>query len=107
MIATPEVIGVWLRRNRGLRKFGVHVADRRDMDPSAIALEGLHQADAQLEQAAARIASFGASSDGNVDVVDLSAEFVALMTARMMFDANLATLKTAGEMQKSLIDVSG
>ena len=35
------------------------------------------------------------------------AEFVALMTAKMLFEANLATLKTTGEMQKSLIDVNG
>lgn len=77
------------------------------MDPSAIALQGLHQADMQLEQAAARIATAGAASDGNVDVVDLSAELVALMTAKMLFDANLATIKTADQMQKSLIDISG
>ena len=88
-------------------KLGVHVADGKYMDPSSIALQGLHQADLQLEQAASRIASAGAASDGNVDVVDLSAEFVALMTAKMLFEANLATLKTTGEMQKSLIDVNG
>ena len=76
------------------------------MDPSAIALEGLHQADLQLEQAAARIARAGAASDGNVDVVDLSIELVALMTAKMLFDANLKTIETADQMQESLINVS-
>jgi flagellar hook protein FlgE len=77
------------------------------MDPSSIALQGLQQADAQLEAAAARIASAGANSpDGaTLDVVDLSAEMVALMSAQNSFELNLATLKTADEMQKSLIDL--
>ena len=77
------------------------------MDPSAIALQGLQQADAQLETAVATIASAGATSpDGTpLDVVDLSAELVALMTAHNLFEANLATIKTADQMQKALIDI--
>ena len=78
------------------------------MDASSIALQGLQQADTQLDAAAAaRIASASANSpDGApVDVVDLSTEMVALMSARNLFDANLATLKTADQMQKSLIDL--
>jgi len=77
------------------------------MDPSAIALQALHQANAQLETAAARIASAGATSpDGTpIDVVDLIAELVALMTAQNLFEANLATLKTDNQMQKALIDI--
>ena len=60
----------------------------------------------QLESAAANFASIGAASpDGaNLDVVDLSAEMVALLSAQTLFEANLATLETAGQMQKSLID---
>jgi flagellar hook protein FlgE len=78
------------------------------MDPSSIALQGLQQADVQLETTAARIASAGSNSPdaGNLDVVDLSAEMIALMSARTMFDVNLATLKTADQMQKSLIDLT-
>jgi flagellar hook protein FlgE len=77
------------------------------MDPSSIALQALHQANAQLETAAAKIASAGATSpDGApVDIVDLSAELVALMTAQNLFEANLATLKTNDQMQKALIDI--
>jgi len=62
--------------------------------------------DIQLESAAANFASIGAASpDGaNLDVVDLSAEMVALLSAQTLFEANLATLETAGQMQKSLID---
>jgi len=77
------------------------------MDPSAIALQGLQQADAQLETAATRIANAGVTSpDGvPVDIVDLSAELVALMTAQNLFEANLATIKTDNQMQKALIDI--
>jgi flagellar hook protein FlgE len=77
------------------------------MDPSAIALQGLQQAEVQLETAASRIASAGAASpDGaNLDVVDLSSEMVALMSAQNQFAANLATLKTADQMQKALVDI--
>ena len=77
------------------------------MDTLAIALQGLEQANVQLNTAAARIAGAGAESfnGANLDVVDLSAEVVALMSAHNQFAANLATLKTADRMQKSLIDI--
>jgi flagellar hook protein FlgE len=83
------------------------IADSKDMDPSAIALQGLQQADAQLNTAAAGLASAGTSSpDGaNLDVVDLSAEMVALMSAQNMFQVNLATLNTADQMQTALLDI--
>lgn len=78
------------------------------MDPSSIALQGLHQADLQMDTAAARIAGENAPSAGgtNVDTVDLSAEMVALMAAQTLFDANLATLKTVDQMQKSVVDLT-
>jgi flagellar hook protein FlgE len=78
------------------------------MDPSSIAIQGLQQAGAQLETAAARIANAAANSaDGvNLDTVDLSTEIVALMSAQNLFDANLATIKTANQMQKALVDVT-
>ena len=76
------------------------------MDISAIALQGLDQAQASLEQAAIRIARFGADITGNSDIVDLSAEMVALMAAKNDFSVNLKVLKTAEEVQKSTIDVS-
>ena len=79
------------------------------MDPTSIALQGLQQADIQLESAATRIASADTISPDsvNLDVVDLSAEMVALMSAQTLFDINLATIKTADQMQKSLIDITG
>ncbi len=84
------------------------LVDNWSMDPSSIALQGLRQAEVQLNAAAASIASAGSSSpDGaNLDVVDLSAEMVALMSAQSAFEVNLATLKTADQMQKSLIDLT-
>ena len=77
------------------------------MDISSIALQGLEQAQARLEQAAAKIVAVGAeSSDGaNLDTVDISAEMVALMSAKNQFLLDLGTLKTADEIQKNLIDV--
>jgi Flagellar basal body rod FlgEFG protein C-terminal len=77
------------------------------MDISTIALQGLDQASAQLDAAASQIASAGASPDGaNLDTVDLSTQMVALMSAQNLFAANLATLKTAEQMQKSVIDLT-
>ncbi len=77
------------------------------MDPSAIAIQGLQQAEAQLETAAARIASAGSNApDGNLDTVDLSTELVALMSAQNLFEVNLATIKTADQMEKALVDIT-
>lgn len=92
--------------NAGL-KLQPRNADIHPMDPSAIALQGLQQANIQLEAAAVRIASAsGDSTDsGPVDVVSLSAEMVALMSARTQFDANVATLKAVDQMQRNLVDV--
>jgi flagellar hook protein FlgE len=78
------------------------------MDPSAIALQGLQQAELQLEKAAGGIASTEAQSSGggNVDVVDLSTEMVALMCAQILYEANLATLKTADQVEQNLVSLT-
>jgi flagellar hook protein FlgE len=78
------------------------------MDPSSIALQGLQQAEVQAETAAAAIAGAGAASanGSNPDVVDLSAEMVALISAQASFAANIATLETVDRMQKTLLDVT-
>jgi hypothetical protein len=112
-IAFSGVIPGWVRRSspdsrgkQGLKSKGL-AADQKDMDLSAIALQGLQQASTQLEQAATRIASFGASSaDGaSLDTVDLSAEMVAMLAPQEQASVNLQTLKTAGEVTHSMIDV--
>jgi flagellar hook protein FlgE len=78
------------------------------MDPSSIALQGLQQAEVQAETAAAAIVGAGAASanGSNPDVVDLSAEMVALISAQASFAANIATIETVDQMQKTLLDVT-
>jgi flagellar hook protein FlgE len=77
------------------------------MDLSAIALQSLEQGQVQLEKAAIRLANVGAeSADGaSLDTVDLSAEIVALMSAKTQFSVGLTILKTADEIQKNALDV--
>jgi flagellar hook protein FlgE len=82
------------------------------MDASAIALQGLQQAEYQLNNAAAGIASAagesgGTSNGGNVDVVDLSSEMVALMSAQTLYEANLSTLKTPDQVEQNLVNLTG
>lgn len=79
------------------------------MDASSIATHGLHQADLQLDDAAARIVSTGAaaSTGGNADVVDLSSAMGALLSAQGLYDANVATLKTADQMVQNLVNLIG
>ncbi|HLJ44453.1 MAG TPA: flagellar basal body rod C-terminal domain-containing protein [Bryobacteraceae bacterium] len=74
------------------------------------ALQGLSSAETQLNTAAEHIARApvsvtSAPSPG--DSVDLSAEMVALMESRQNFDANLATLRTGDEMQRTLLNMIG
>ncbi|MBZ5681575.1 MAG: hypothetical protein LAO24_15865 [Acidobacteriia bacterium] len=78
------------------------------MNLAAIALQGLEQAQVQLEAAATQLASAGAASSqqGELDTVDLSAQMVALMSAKNFYFVNLATLKTADQVQKTLIDLT-
>ncbi|MGA2097338.1 MAG: hypothetical protein ABSH39_13625 [Candidatus Acidiferrum sp.] len=76
------------------------------MDLSSIALQGLQQADNQLQNAATQIAENGANAPGgNVDSVDLSAAAVQLLAGKNDFAANIGTLKVADEVQKNLLDV--
>ena len=77
------------------------------MDLSSIALQGIDQAQGQLEAAAADIASAAALSPDAAtgDTVNLSAEVVALLSAKNQFSVNLATLKIANETQKSVVDL--
>jgi|HubBroStandDraft_1064217.scaffolds.fasta_scaffold47676_2 flagellar basal body rod protein FlgC len=78
------------------------------MAASAIALQGLQQAEVQLNTAASAIANAGASSGNGatLDIVSLSEEMVAMMSAQTSFSANLATLETTDQMQQNLLDVT-
>jgi len=82
-------------------------ADMNNMDLSAIVLQGLTQAEVQLNAAASTLATAGAvSPDGvNVDVANLSAEIVALNAAKTLVAVNLSALKTADQIQQSTINL--
>ena len=83
-------------------------ADIAGMDPSAIALQGLEMASAQLDAAAAAIAGASAASASQphpVDSVSLSEEMVALMSAQNLFATNVAVLKTADQTQANVLNV--
>lgn len=78
--------------------------DVSGIDLQSIAVQGIDLAQTQLEAAASGIAS-AASFSPEAATVDLSAEVVALLSARNQFDVGLATLKIAGEVLKSAVDV--
>jgi hypothetical protein len=88
-------------------KLRAFLADREGMDLSSIALQGLAQAEAQLEEAASGLASAGAASPSgaNLDTVDLSTQILALLAAQNAVAINVATLKTVDQIQKNLIDI--
>jgi flagellar hook protein FlgE len=77
------------------------------MNASSIALQGLQQAESQLNSVASQINNVGslASGGGNVDAVDLSEEMIAMMSAQNLYQENLATLKTADQIEQSLINL--
>ncbi len=72
-------------------------------------LQGLAQSQASFEHAAGRIARmpFSSGSQNPQDQGSLSDELVALIQARNDYEASLRTLKTANEMQKTLLNVLG
>jgi len=74
-----------------------------------VALEGLNQAEAVLERTAARLARLPLTLEQPApqDCVDLSAEMVALLEARNLFQVNTRVLRTADEMSRGLLDVLG
>lgn len=93
--------------NERERKIAAEVADSYRMDVPSIALQGLDQANAQLDASASAIAGATTTdSNGGIDVVSLSDDMVALISAQNQFAANLATMKSANGIQKSLIDLT-
>lgn len=77
-------------------------------NPIAVtSLAGMEKAEGQVSIAASRIARMPASVQAGQggDVVDLSAEIVALMVARDNFMANVAAAKTGDELQRALLNI--
>ncbi|OXE35038.1 MAG: hypothetical protein CGW95_16310 [Phenylobacterium zucineum] len=71
------------------------------MNPIATAQYGLLVASQRFDASAQRTAQLG---DPKADV-DLAAEAVEQISASSAFQANIAVLKTAGDMQQTLLDI--
>jgi flagellar hook protein FlgE len=66
-------------------------------------LQGMQRAETQLNQVAQSIAQGPSSSAGpEGDIVDLSAQAVALIQAKNSFEANTMALKVSDEMTQTL-----
>jgi hypothetical protein len=84
------------------------LADKNHMQLSAIALRGLDQAQARLNQATVDLSAIGTDSrEMQVDTVDLSTAAVNLLSARNEFALNLKVLRLADDMQKRTIELFG
>ncbi len=86
------------------------IADTNFMEIQSIGLAGLEKAQEKLAAVAKRLSSGGQVSSGgdsSGDVVDLSAEMVALMLAKNASGANLRAVETANELASQAIDVLG
>lgn len=69
-------------------------------------LEGLHRAEAGVERAASRLAQLPFSVTGEPqDVVDLSAEVVALLVNKNAFNVNLKSIETGQELADSILEL--
>ncbi|MFN7922999.1 MAG: hypothetical protein U0Q16_23045 [Bryobacteraceae bacterium] len=77
------------------------------MEVTAIALEGLGRAQAQIEASAKRVARPVSSESGGIptDVVDLTKEATDIILAASSYKANLATIRTADELEKHVLDI--
>jgi hypothetical protein len=84
-------------------------ADKPPVDISAIALQGLEQAQTQFGQAARNLASIGSPSPAgtDVDTVSLSDQTVSLLSAKNAFELNISVMKIANEMEGHAVDLLG
>jgi flagellin-like hook-associated protein FlgL len=76
------------------------------MDISSIALQGVEQAQVQLDAATESLVSAGASPNGaNLDTADLASGIVALTSAQVQLQLSLSTLKTADQVQQTTLNL--
>ncbi len=88
------------------------------MNGISASLEGLKRAESQITESAKRVAKLpaaftdllsrtggGAEAGAPVDVVDLSAESVALLQARNAAEANLAAIDTYDQVQAQILSI--
>lgn len=71
------------------------------MQISSIALAGMGAAVEKVENASRRLANPETSGD----LVDLSADMVALMEAKHQYTANIKAFETADEMERQVLDL--
>jgi hypothetical protein len=109
-ISNRRVTWPWLRSPGRLSwelKSEESFADGIGMSASAIALQGLENADAQLNATAEAIVTDGtAPSSGGPSVPDLATDMVLLTSAQTLAEANMASLKTADQLEQNLIDMT-
>jgi hypothetical protein len=78
------------------------------MQITAIALQGLNQAQSQVEQAGRQLASIGAETDpGSSDAVSLSDAAVSLISGKNQFATALKLVQAADEMERQTINLMG
>ncbi len=77
------------------------------MEVQSIGLAGLEKAQEKLSAVAKRLSAGVGGATGGGDIVDLSAEMVALMEAKLAAGVNLKLVETANEMAAKTIDVLG
>ena len=75
------------------------------MQVTYTAMGGLQHAEDRVERTAARLARSPFSIAAPQDEVSLSDEAVSLLSAKTGFEANLATIKVADDMQKGALSL--
>ena len=75
------------------------------MSITATAADGIHQAEALLDNAANRLGGQTLPGGGATDVVSLSDTALALIQARIAVSADVGAFHAALEIEKALIDV--
>ncbi len=71
-------------------------------------LDGLRQAETRLERASLRLSQLPFSITGEPqDVVDISAEAVALLTAKNQFQASLKVIESGADLERATLDILG
>ena len=81
--------------------------DKHRMAISDSTVNGIHQAEAQLEQTATRVAKQTDLTAQGPDVVSLSDEAVALIEAKIAVAASVRAFHAADDIQKALLKPLG
>jgi len=73
------------------------------------AVEGLNRAEERVQRVAERLSRLPLSGDAAApeDVVDLSAEVVALIEAKSLHGVNAKVVQTAAELDQHILDILG